>query len=274
MVAVNLTQFLSTLVTANHILDCNQVVDGLGHISVRNPNNNATFFMTGSPPPALVRNLTDLNEYYISDGSAVTPSADGAAQSPYSERFIHQGILKRYPSQISVVHSHNLDVIPFGISEVPFQPTYHMAGFVGEEVPVFDIADYYLPNDTQNMLISNTRFGDALADTFSTPANNVTKSNREPDYTLVLQRGHGFATVGTSIEESVYRGVYTTWNAETQASALEIRNAYGASAETLKYLTPREAADCVPMNKGSYTKAWPLWQAQVEADPLYKNDLM
>ncbi|KAL9137426.1 MAG: hypothetical protein Q9175_001350 [Cornicularia normoerica] len=140
MVAVNLTEILFTLITANHILDYNKVVDGLGHISVRNPNNNATFFMTGNPPPALV----------------------------------------------SIVHSHDLEVIPFGISDVPFKLTYHIAGFVGEEVPVFDIADYYLPNDTQNMLVSNTRFGDALADLFSTPTNNNTKNNIEPDYTLVL----------------------------------------------------------------------------------------
>lgn len=148
-----------------------------------------------------------------------------------------------------------------------------MAGFVGEEVPLFDIADYYLRNDTQNMLVSNTRFGDALADMFSTPVNNITKNNTESDYTLVLQRGHGFATVGTSIEESVYRAVYTTWNAQTQASALEIQNAYGASAETLKYLTSREAADCIPMAQETCVKSWLLWQAQVEADPLYKNDL-
>lgn len=274
MVAVNLTQLLSTLITANHILDYHQVVDGLGHISVRNPNNNATFFMTGGPPPALVQDLSDLNEYYISDGSVVSPSPDEPPQSPYSERFIHQGILKRYPSQTSVVHSHNLDVIPFGIGEVSFKPTYHMAGFVGETVPVFDIADYYLPNDTQNMLISSVRLGDALADTFSTPAHNITKTNTEPDYTLVLQRGHGFATVGTSVEESVYRAIYTTYNAATQASALEVENAAGKGADMLKYLTEREAADCVAMNRGSYGKAWPLWQAQVEANALYKNDLM
>ena len=149
-----------------------------------------------------------------------------------------------------------------------------MAGFLGEVVPVFDIADYYLPNDTQNMLISTTRFGDALADTFSTPAHNITKTNAEPDYTLVLQRGHGFATVGTSIEESVYRAIYATYNAETQASALEVQSAAGAGAGMLKYLTEREAADCVAMNRGSYGKAWPLWQAQVEANGLYKNDVL
>ena len=55
---------------------------------------------------------------------------------------------------------------------------------------------------------------------------------------------------------------------------LEVQNGYGGSAEKLEYLTPREAAGCVPMNQGSCTKTWPLWQAQVEADPLYKDDLM
>ena len=39
-----------------------------------------------------------------------------------------------------------------------------MTGFIGEEVPVFDIVDYYLPHDTQNMLVRIDRFGDALAD--------------------------------------------------------------------------------------------------------------
>lgn len=63
----------------------------------------------------------------------------------------------------------------------------------------------------QDLLISNTRFGDALADMFSTPANDVSKTDAVPDFTFMLQRGHGFATVGMSIEESVYRAVYTTY---------------------------------------------------------------
>ena len=273
MVAVNLTAVLSTLITANHILDYNAVLDGLGHISVRNPLNASTFFMTGKPPPALVASAQDLSEYYVSDASPVSAADARTANGAFDERFIHQSILKRYPSQNSVIHSHARSVIPFGISDVVFEPTYHMTGFMGETVPVFDIADYYLPNDTQNMLINNQRLGGELADMFSTPAHNVTKNNTQPDYTLVLQRGHGFATVATSVEQAVYRAIYTTWNAEVLATAVEVQEAVGKGPSSLEYLTPREAADCVAMNDQGLLKDWPLWVAQTEVDPLYKNDL-
>ena len=93
MVAVKLPQILSTLITANHILDYQQVLENLGHISVRNSLNNGTFFMTGSPTPALVASVPDLKEFYIADGS---PANSTDVQSPYSERFIHQGILTTY----------------------------------------------------------------------------------------------------------------------------------------------------------------------------------
>ena len=127
----NLTQPLSLLITANHILDYYSVLTGFGHVSVRNPLNNATFFMTGSPPPALISSPNDLNEFYVENASSVDPA--DRTQSPYSERFIHQGILKRFPSQQSVVHSHSRSVIPFAIAGVPFRPTYHMAGgFIGK----------------------------------------------------------------------------------------------------------------------------------------------
>lgn len=273
MVAVNITAVLSTLITANHILDYNSVLDGLGHISVRNPLNASTFFMTGKPPPALVASAKDLAEYYISDGSPVSPADVRTIGVQFDERWIHQSILKRYPSQNSVVHSHARSVIPFGISDVAFEPTYHMTGFIGETVPVFDIAEYYLPNDTQNMLVNSPRFGGALADMFSTAAHNVTKNNTQPDYTVVLQRGHGFATVATSIEQAVYRAVYTTWNAQVLATAVEMQEAAGQIPSSLKHLTAREAGDCVTMNDQGLMKDWPVWVAQTLVDPLYKNDL-
>ena len=274
MVAVNLTAVLSTLITANHILDYTSVLDGLGHISVRNPLNSSTFFMTGKPPPALVASAQDLSEFYISDASPVSAADQARTLSGFDERFIHQSILKRYPSQNSVVHSHARSVIPFGISDVPFEPTYHTTGFLGETVPVFAIAEYYLPNDTQNMLINNLRFGSFLADAFSTAAHNITKNNTEPDYHLVLQRSHGFALVATGIEQAVYRAVYTTWNAEVLAAGVEVQETIGKPPGSLKYLTTKEAKDCEPAeDSAAFGKSWPLWVAQTQADPLYRNYL-
>ena len=127
----NLTQTLSLLITANHILDYYAIVTGYGHISVRHPTNNATFFMTGNgKPPALVRSAEDLDEFYLEDAS---PANERSSQTEdTSERYIHQGLLKRFPNLQSVVHSHSRSVIPFGIGGVPLQPTYHLAGgFIG-----------------------------------------------------------------------------------------------------------------------------------------------
>ena len=227
--------------------------------------------------------------------------------SSTSERFIHQGLLKRFPSVQSVVHSHSRAVIPFGIGGVPFQPTYHLAGgFIGqsaplflpaarskpislpprtaliqtppkkgEEAPVFEIADYYTPNDTQNLLVNKPRFGQALANTFLTPAHNATTPDdvpAAPDYNLVLQRGHGFTTTGASIPQAVYRAVYTTWNAEVQTTAITINDA-AAPNRGVRYIAQRELADTAALEAGAYTRDWMLWAAQVGVNPLYKNDL-
>lgn len=44
-IMVNTTTLLSTLITANHILHYHNVLDAMGHVSVRNPNTNTTFFI-------------------------------------------------------------------------------------------------------------------------------------------------------------------------------------------------------------------------------------
>lgn len=128
---------------------------------------------------------------------------------------------------------------------------------IGEDVPVFDIADYYLPNDTQDLLVNKERFGNALAKTFLTPAHNAsTASVSEPDHYLVLQRGHGFSVLGTSLPEAVYRAVYTTWNADVQASALTINHAAGVT-HGVKYLTAQEVSGTLMMDNADYRKEWP-----------------
>lgn len=89
---------LSTLITANHILHYNKVVDSFGHISVRNPTNPATFFLSGDLAPALVSSLEDLVEYNIEDASSVRKDA----RKGYIERYIHSEIYKKYPDVQSV----------------------------------------------------------------------------------------------------------------------------------------------------------------------------
>jgi HCOMODA/2-hydroxy-3-carboxy-muconic semialdehyde decarboxylase len=49
------SQVLSDLVVANHILVNEGVLDGFGHISVRDPANPQRFFIARSMAPALVQ---------------------------------------------------------------------------------------------------------------------------------------------------------------------------------------------------------------------------
>lgn len=127
MVAANITQLFSSLITGLHILHYNGVLDAYGHMSVRNPNNASNFFMSRDLAPALVANSSDIVEYYVSNAAPLDPNAPEG----FIERYIHSEIYLRFPGINSVVHSHSPDVIPYSFSGVPLRASIHMAGFLG-----------------------------------------------------------------------------------------------------------------------------------------------
>lgn len=124
---VGLEDLFSGLVTASHILHRHDVLDAYGHISVRSPDNAATFWMPCNMPPALVSSPDDLVEYHVESAEPVEKNA----KPGYLERHIHSEIYKRFPGVNSVVHSHAGDVLPYCVSGVPLKNTIHMAGFLG-----------------------------------------------------------------------------------------------------------------------------------------------
>jgi len=135
---VGLEDLFKGLVTACHILHQNDIFDAYGHISVRSPDNPATFWMPCNMPPALVSSPDDLIEYNIDGAEAVEKDA----KLGYVERHIHSEIYKRFPAVNSVVHSHASDVLPYCVSGVPLKNTIHMAGFLG--ITLHNPSDYYL----------------------------------------------------------------------------------------------------------------------------------
>lgn len=124
---VGLEDLFKGLVTASHILHCHGVLDAYGHISVRSPDNAATFWMPCNMPPALVGFTEDLVEYHVESAEAVEKDA----KPGYIERYIHSEIYRRFPNINSVVHSHADDVLPYCVSGVPLKNTIHTAGFLG-----------------------------------------------------------------------------------------------------------------------------------------------
>jgi ribulose-5-phosphate 4-epimerase/fuculose-1-phosphate aldolase len=107
MVSANITGLLATYIHALHILHFHGVLDGYGHLSVRNPDNPPTFFLMGRIAPALVSGPEDIGEFRVSDAEPVRP---GQPQPPI-ERYIHSEVLKRYPDVNVVLHGHPQELV-------------------------------------------------------------------------------------------------------------------------------------------------------------------
>jgi HCOMODA/2-hydroxy-3-carboxy-muconic semialdehyde decarboxylase len=221
------------LVYANRILYDQGVLDGFGHVSMRDPRNPERFLLSRSMAPALVTAADILA--YDRDGAPLA----AAGRRVYLERFIHAAIYRARPDVNAIVHSHSPSVIPFGVTGTSLRPVYHMSAFLGAGVPVFDIRDVAGATD---MLVSDNRLGDALAKSLG-------------DRTAVLLRGHGAVNVGASVQQAVFRAVYTETNARLQAEAMRLG--------TVTYLSPEEAAKAAAAVDGQLARAWDLWKARI-----------
>ncbi|KAK4452228.1 Adducin-related protein 2 [Podospora aff. communis PSN243] len=264
--AQNVNELKRKLITANHILHQQDVVDAYGHISVRCPGEPDRYLMCGYMAPALVTSPDDLIEYWVKDSSPVSPDA----KKGYSERFIHGEIFKRFPGVNCVVHSHAEAVLPYVTSGVPLMPVFHMAGFLGLDVPVFDIETVYSAGEQQDLLVRNADLGTALASKFVTKDANASS----PEHSVVLMRRHGYTTHGKDIETAVYRAIYTKVNAGVQTNAMLLRSAMPSTMKPkfeLGPLTDEMCRGCIKMNEGTQDKPWKLWAAEVEKSPLYIN---
>ncbi|EOA90013.1 uncharacterized protein SETTUDRAFT_158652 [Exserohilum turcica Et28A] len=265
---VNITGLLSSLITANHILSYHNVLDSFGHVSVRNPETNTTFFIALQLGPAIISGRADIGEYHISDGSPLPGTKGG-----YSERFIHSEILKRYPDINAVVHSHAEDVLPFTIlPDVAVEPTYHMAGFLGSAVPIFDIESAYQDGDARDLLVDTVRLGSKLAERFGRNESRW----QSPKHSTVLQRGHGFVTVATSVQQVTDWAYYVASNARVQWKAVVLAGAQQQShgcGHGVQYLSQRERLDTAEMNRWIVFKPWRQWVIEVERSGRYINEL-
>ncbi|KAH8700819.1 class II aldolase and Adducin N-terminal domain-containing protein [Talaromyces proteolyticus] len=267
-----LREALRELVYANHILHYHDAVDAYGHVSIRHPEKPDVYIMSGYLAPALVESPDDLIEYYIHDSSPVNPDS----KKGYQERFIHGEVFKRYPEINCVVHSHAEQVLPYTMNGVALRPAFHMAGFLGQHVPIYDITKFYQDGDQQDMLVNTVKFGSELANLFTETNNSLSPNNKSPDHTVVLMKRHGFTTLGKNVPEAVYRALYTKTNAGVQTNAVMLHKAYfGSQAafdqQDLPYLNGIESEGCRKMNEGTQDKPWKLWVREVEASSLYKN---
>ena len=221
------------LVAGNRILAMEGVLDAMGHISVRHSARPERFLLARSMAPELVT-TADILEYDL-DGNAV----DARDRTSYLERFIHSEIYRARPDVRAVVHCHTASLIPFADSDVPLRAMYHMAAFVAEGVPVFDIRTAAGVTD---LLVRDAALGKALAKSLG----------QKP---AALMRGHGAVVVAGSIPNVVGRSIYLDVNAKAQAQAI-------ALGGKITYVEADEAKLRMS-DTNEYSRAWDLWKRKV-----------
>ena len=226
-------QLIEDLVAANRILADHGVLDGYGHVSARHDRDSNRYLLSRSLAPALVT-ADDIMEYDL-DSNPV----DAQDRTLYVERFIHGEIYKVRSEVQAVVHHHSPAVIPFGVSTIPLRPLYHMAAFLWEGVPVFEIREV---GGMTDMLVRSPALGRALAQTLGRKA-------------AALMRGHGAVVVSSSLSGVVGRSIYLQLNAHLQAQAI-------ALGGPVTYLDPEEGRQA---DLGGYQRAWELLKRKAMA---------
>ena len=222
---------------ASRILFENGVLDAFGHVSIRSEKTPDRFLMSRRKAPSIVE-PDDVIELDL-DGS---PTA--APDTPvFLERYIHSEIYRKRKDVQAIVHSHSPDIIPFTVvPTAPLQPICHMCGFIQGVGEPFDVAHY--EGDASDLLIRNAALGAALA-------RHLGNAN------LVLMRGHGFTTVGDSLQSAVFHAIYTGVNGALQQAAMRL----GAPT----FLSPAEAEACERTTHAQIQRAWEHWVRQLKS---------
>jgi HCOMODA/2-hydroxy-3-carboxy-muconic semialdehyde decarboxylase len=238
---------LEDLVSANRILDHENIVDAYGHVSIRNPRDPSTFLLACSKSPAL-----------IGPADIITFGMDGEPVSQelrplYSERFIHAGVYVQRPDVRAVIHSHAEEVLPFGITDVELRPVIHSASTMGPSVPVWDIARQFGDTD---LLVRNLDQASDMARTLSSGS-------------VVLMRGHGFVVAAATLIDAIRLAIYVPKNARVLMAAMRM-------SQRIKYLSegeidarlfdadrPGKAVDYDPKGPG-LRRAWDYWRNRVD----------
>jgi HCOMODA/2-hydroxy-3-carboxy-muconic semialdehyde decarboxylase len=235
-------ELFEDLVASYRILASQGVIDAYGHVSFRSPDNPQRYFLARSLAPELVQ-VEDLIEYDLDS----RPLNDKGRESVH-ERFIHGEIYKSRPDVMAVVHNHSPSVVPFSVANVPMKALWHMAAFVGDGLPNWEIREV---RKGTNLLVNDGLLGASLAK----------KLGKSP---AALMRGHGSVTVGESLPRAVGRSIYLEQSARMQMQAMALAGPGGK----ITWFDEAEVQASVPLQ--DYKRAWPLWRekalAQAKAD--------
>jgi 3-hydroxy-2-methylpyridine-4,5-dicarboxylate 4-decarboxylase len=231
------SQAIEQLVMANRIIANEGIVDALGHISLRNPENPNTFFIARGGLAPIEVTKDDIVEVDL-EGKAITKST----QKLYGEIVIHSAILKARPDMTTVFHGHQPAIIPFTVVDIPMRPLLNTAGFIYQGVPIFDD---YTPGS--GFLIKTKEDGELIVKHLG-------------ERRVLLLRSHGSIIVAETIPKVVACAIFLNINATIQWQALLL-------GKEPKYLSPEEAktgAEVALLKDSTMSRFWGYWTKKLK----------
>ena len=236
LVPTTAKEAMHQLVMANRIIANEGVLDALGHVSVRNPENPKTFFQAVSVSPFEVteRNIVEIDF----EGDPVRETTSRL----YGERMIHAAILEARTDMNAVFHGHFAAIMPFSVTAIPLRPVIHVGSFLYEGVPVYD---EYEPGD--GMLIRTKKEGVRIA-------RHLGRRRAQ------LLRGHGCNIVAENLPRLVASAVSMRENAQVQWQIVT------AGTEPT-YISAEEAEPAMALAlfaTNPLERMWAYWVAKVK----------
>lgn len=223
------------LVLANRILAHEGVLDAFGHVSIRHPSDPTRYLLARSRSPELIE-PEDVLEFTLNSHPVVPPTG-----FLYGERVIHGCIYQARSDVMAICHHHSRAVMPFCISGIPLQPVDHLGATMGAVIPFWDQRDEFGDTD---LIVAKPEEGQSLARALG-------------PHWVVLMRRHGATVAGTSIEELVFRAVFSCRNAEMQREAQMLGG--------ISTLTPVEIqkAGAFNLEPRPIARAWEYWNTRL-----------
>jgi ribulose-5-phosphate 4-epimerase/fuculose-1-phosphate aldolase len=239
---------LRDLVDANHILAREDVLDGFGHVSARDPTRDGGYLISRSLSPELV----GPNDIFAFDANSQPVFETGHAH--YAERVIHARIYAARPDVRAVCHCHAAAIQPFANTGRALTPVIHLGAVMGDEVPFWDSRDEFGDTD---MLVRTDAQADSLARALGS------------HWSVILRR-HGLVVAGRSVRECVFRAIHLTLNARIFLDTLALGE---PSSLTSGEVTASAEANLAPSVQ---ERLWTYWTARAAArfrQPNCESDL-
>jgi ribulose-5-phosphate 4-epimerase/fuculose-1-phosphate aldolase len=223
------------LALGNRIVAHEGVLDGFGHISIRHPADPDRYLLARSRSPELIE-PSDILEFTL-DSKLLTPTND----LPYGECVIHGCIYQARPDVNAVCHHHSMAILPFCVTGAALMPLMGLGATMGGTVPFWD---------------SREEFGDT-AMVVTTPEQGRSLARALGPHAMVLMRRHGATVAGATLQETVFRSIFSHRNAELQLRARALGE--------ISPLTPGEAAlaESYSLRVRPMGRAWEYWTTRL-----------